>query len=183
MKALEVSQPIDTVRSHWSDAEHVAKFFPAVKEIHPIGSDRWLWSADIGGITKRWMTAVERRQDRVEWRPTDGTDNRGRVLFEETDKGTRVKLDLAFDDSVWSSKVHRTKAKRGWRVRQSLESYRSFVREGEGFAGGFRHEPQRIELQQMTRPELYELATEHGIRGRSKMRKADLVEALLAETG
>lgn len=181
MQTVVIDKPMETVRSHWTDAETLAKFFPAVTEITPFSDTRWLWKAEIGGITKRWMTSVERQSSTIRWEPTDGSDNRGVVELEETDDGVEVRVDLEFDESIWSSKVHRSDAKDGWRARQSLEAYEDFVTEGEVRDDGFRHEPKRIELEHMTRSELYEMASERKIRGRSKMRKSQLIEALLPE--
>lgn len=179
MKTLEISQPIETVRDHWGKAENLKKFFPSITEIRTFSETNWLWSAEIGGITKRWMTAVITTENSIEWKPTDGSENAGRVVFEETDEGTKIKLDLDFDDSIWTSDVHRSKNQKGWRTRQSLEAYEAFVDDGEIREDGFRLEPERIELEGMTRPELYEMASERNLAGRSKMRKSELIEALL----
>ncbi|HEX3098111.1 MAG TPA: SRPBCC family protein [Usitatibacter sp.] len=100
-RTLRVDASPEEVFAYWRDLEHFPRWMSHVREVRPLGGDRYHWSVDgPAGVPVEWdseLTGVRENRE-LAWRTVEGStvDHRGRVRFSPEDDGTRVHVELHY---------------------------------------------------------------------------------------
>lgn len=149
-ESTEVEAPISEVYRRWTDFARFPDFMTNVREVRPIGGDRYHWSARIFGIKQDWDSEVTEREpnQRVSWRSTNGAYNAGTVSFSELSP-TRTEVRARLEYTPPAGQVGRSLDKLTQttqrQVKEDLQNFRKTVAGGrathtewearEGFGG------------------------------------------------
>jgi uncharacterized membrane protein len=100
-KMMRVDAPVEQVYAYWRNLENFPRWMSHVREVRPLGGDRWHWSVDgPAGFPVEWdselLNVAENRE--MTWRSVAGSqvDHTGRVRFEPEGRGTRVHVQLRY---------------------------------------------------------------------------------------
>lgn len=98
-ESTEINAPITDVYRWWSEFTRFPQFMRNVREVRPIGPDRYHWIARIFGIKQEWDAEVTEREPsrRIAWRSINGPYNAGTVsLSELSPNRTEVRARLEY---------------------------------------------------------------------------------------
>ncbi len=194
IEETDVQVPVRTAYDQWTQFEDFPLFMDHITDVSQIDATHVHFEAKILGLTRAWDAEITEQtpDQRVAWTATDGTQNSGVITFHPlTDDTTRIVLQMEMDPSGFVEFV----ADRGGfvrdRAKQDLRDFKDFVEQRGRATGAYRetitrdpdHDAQRHreQLEELTHEELYALAQEDDLRGRSSMSREDLVEALAPE--
>ncbi|HEY3065343.1 MAG TPA: SRPBCC family protein [Methylomirabilota bacterium] len=98
-ESITVSAPPERVFDAWSRFEDFPRFMPAVRDVRPIGGDRWHWVvAGPAGAPVEFDTVVTRRDPPrvIGWTTVEGAlvEHGGAARFRPTGDGTRVEVTM-----------------------------------------------------------------------------------------
>jgi uncharacterized membrane protein len=195
-----VDLPVRTVYDQWTQFEEFPEFMGHVDEVRQLDDAHLRWRASIYGVTREWDAEVTEQvpDRRIAWRAVDGTQNAGQVAFEPVDKEhTKVTLALVVDPHGVGERLATATGIVEDRAESDLKDFKRFIEDRERQTGGWRgriEDGERLDaratstrasasarsddLETVTRDELYRRAQAKGIKGRSKLTKAQLVKAL-----
>lgn len=149
-ESTEVEAPISEVYRRWTDFARFPDFMTNVREVRPIGGDRYHWSARIFGIKQDWDAEVTEREPnrRVSWRSTNGAYNTGTVSFSElspTRTEVRARLEYTPPAGQMGRSLDKLTQTTRRQVKEDLQNFRKVVAGGraqhaewesrEGFGG------------------------------------------------
>ena len=100
-RTIPVDAPTEEVFAYWRDLEHFPMWMSHVREVRPLGGDRYHWSVDgPAGATVEWDSEITgvRENRELSWRTVEGStvDHSGRVRFFPEGDGTRVRVELHY---------------------------------------------------------------------------------------
>ncbi|HEY7832921.1 MAG TPA: SRPBCC family protein [Ktedonobacterales bacterium] len=136
-ESTEVEAPIGEVYRRWTDFAHFPEFMSNVKEVRPIGGDRYHWAASIFGTKQEWDADVTEREPnrRVSWRSTNGAYNAGTVSFAELSP-SRTEVRARMEYTPPAGQVGRTLDKLTQTTRRQVkEDLHNFRRVASGERG------------------------------------------------
>jgi uncharacterized protein YndB with AHSA1/START domain len=106
--SIEVNVPVQRVYNQWTQFEEFPRFMEGVDEVRQVGPNRLFWKAKIGGKEKQWEAEITEQvpNERIAWQSTDGTPNRGAVIFDALDVSrTRVTLTMEYEPEGFVEKA------------------------------------------------------------------------------
>ena len=97
-RTIEVDVPLQTAYDQWTQFEDFPRFMGGVEKIEQLDDKRTHWVTKIGGVSREFdaEVLVQRPDQGVSWRSTDGPTHAGRVTFAPID-ATRTEVTLAMD--------------------------------------------------------------------------------------
>jgi uncharacterized membrane protein len=100
-RTIHIEAPAEEVFAYWRDLEHFPMWMSHVREVRPLGGDRYHWSVDgPAGAPVEWDSEVTgvRENRELSWRTVEGSavDHGGRVRFFPEGDGTRVHVELHY---------------------------------------------------------------------------------------
>ncbi|MGJ7441788.1 SRPBCC family protein [Aquipuribacter sp. MA13-6] len=95
---IEVDVPLQTAYDQWTQFEDFPRFMSGVETITQLDDRRTHWVMKIAGVSREFdaEVLVQRPDQGVSWRSTDGPTHAGRVTFVRLDD-TRTEVTLAMD--------------------------------------------------------------------------------------
>ncbi len=195
MHTVIVDQPLNATYAQWTSFERFPEFMDDVESVTQLDDTTLLWTVHSAGATREWRAAItEQRLDEViAWESDDGSGHSGRVEFKGLDDNkTEVTLEMTFEPHSLTDRVATAVGYVDRHVKKSLEAFRDYAETRNGPVAGYEKRvrtggqvrpidaraDRTDHLVDLTVPELYELAQSRNIKGRSNMRKAELVDAL-----
>ncbi len=138
---IEVDVPLQTAYDQWTQFEDFPQFMGGVESITQLDDKRTHWVTKIGGVSREFDAdvLVQRPDQGVSWRSTDGTAHAGRVSF--TSLGdTRTEVTLAMD---WEPEGLVEKAGDALgvveaRAKKDLVNFKTFIEERGTATGSWR---------------------------------------------
>lgn len=139
-ESAEVQAPISEVYRRWTDFSHFPVFMSNVKEVKPIGGDRYHWTARIFGIKQEWDAEVTERepQRRVSWRSLTGPYNAGTVNLTELPNGrteVRVRMEYTPPAGQLGQKLDQMTQTTKREVKEDLENFKRYASGEHAFTG------------------------------------------------
>ncbi len=190
---VTVHQPVEVVHEEWLRTSSWSRFMDDVEAVSRLSEDLLLWTVKRAGVLRQWRATITEHVpgESLAWATTSEIGHDGRVTFRPVGEGsTEVSLAMRFQPEHVTDELTDETAYLDRRVERTLEDFRRYLGQrlmatgqldGEIDADG-RIRPPRITdpeaLADMTVDELYEMAREIDLEGRSSMRKAELVDAL-----
>lgn len=98
-QTLTVQVPPAVAYQHWIRFESFPRFMELVREVRPLGPERFSWRMEVAGFSKTWeMILTEHTPNRsLAWRGVGSTPISGHVLLEPLGtSATRVTLALNY---------------------------------------------------------------------------------------
>jgi len=146
-ESVEVKVPVRTAYNQWTQFEDFPQFMDGVESVTQLDDDRLHWVAQIGGRTKTWDSQITRQvpDQEIDWLGFGDPDNRGRLVFEESDGGTKTRVTLALDYDPHGA-VEGVADKLGFvrrRVERDMQSFKEFLEARGRETGGWRGEIHR----------------------------------------
>lgn len=102
-KAINVNAPVDEVFELWSHPENFPKFMAHLKEVRPIGDNRYHWVAEgPAGSTIEWDAEITQfvPNEVIAWKSDEGATvaNAGIIRFQPNEQGgTRIDIKLHYN--------------------------------------------------------------------------------------
>jgi uncharacterized membrane protein len=103
VNAVRIGKPRGELYAFWRDPTNLASFMENVREVRPLGDDRWEWTiAAPGGFSVALRTEVveERPDELIAWRtlPDSQVEAEGRVVFRDAPggRGSIVEATVAY---------------------------------------------------------------------------------------
>lgn len=95
---IEVDVPLQTAYDQWTQFEDFPRFMGGVERIDQLDDRRTHWVMKIAGVSREFdaEVLVQRPDQGVSWRSTDGPTHAGRVTFVPLGD-TRTEVTLAMD--------------------------------------------------------------------------------------
>lgn len=95
---IEVDVPLQTAYDQWTQFEDFPRFMGGVERIDQLDERRTHWVMKIAGVSREFdaEVLVQRPDQGVSWRSTDGPTHAGRVTFVPLGD-TRTEVTLAMD--------------------------------------------------------------------------------------
>lgn len=95
---IEVDVPLQTAYDQWTQFEEFPRFMGGVEQVTQLDEKRTRWVTSIGGVSREFEAEVlvQRPDQGVSWRSTDGPTHAGRVTFVPLDD-SRTEVTLAMD--------------------------------------------------------------------------------------
>jgi uncharacterized membrane protein len=100
-KTIVVDAPVAQVWAYWRDLANLPQWMSHVREVRPIGGDRWHWVVDgPAGLPVEWdseLLHVEENRE-MTWHSVGDSDvgNVGRIRFEPEGDGTRIHVQMRY---------------------------------------------------------------------------------------
>jgi len=95
----DVAVPIDKAYRAWTDFEKFPNFMHRVQSVEKSGNDELQWEEKIWFSKRQWKGKIteRRKNDRIAWKTTSGTQHSGVVSFHSLDENlTRVMVTVDF---------------------------------------------------------------------------------------
>jgi uncharacterized membrane protein len=188
---IDVEVPVRTVYNQWTQFEDFPLFMDHVSEVQQEDDRHVRFRANIVGVSREWEAEITEQtpDQRVAWTSVDGTENSGVVTFHPlNDNETRVVLQLEMDPHGILEHVADKGGFVSDRAKKDLRDFKSFIEQRGHETGEFRdtirrepdHDARRAResYEEMSKDELYAIAQEREIDGRTSMTKPELIEAL-----
>ena len=123
-----VAAPADIVYRRWTDFSHFPEFMAQVREIRPVGADRYHWVADVLGAPQEWDAAVTDREinRRVAWRSLNGDHQTMTITLTPLDAEQTellVRAEYAVPESQADHAVDRLRQQGQSQLREDLERF------------------------------------------------------------
>lgn len=98
-KSIVVDAPVHEVFSMWSSFDNFPEFMSHVDDVTILEADRSHWRGTVGGVDEEWDARTTRmEEDRaIGWESTSGFKNKGEILFDPVDSGTKITVHLEYD--------------------------------------------------------------------------------------
>ena len=100
-KTIVVDAPVGEVYSYWRNLGNLPMWMSHVREVRPIGDNRWHWVVDgPAGVPVEWNSELLNVEENREmtWHTVGNPDvgSVGRVRFEAADQGTRIHVQMRY---------------------------------------------------------------------------------------
>jgi uncharacterized membrane protein len=98
----DVAVPVDKAYRAWTDFEKFPQFMHRVRSVEKSGNDELQWEEKIWFSKRQWKGKIteRRKNDRIAWKTTNGTQHAGVVSFHKLDDNlTRVMVTVDFHPS------------------------------------------------------------------------------------
>jgi uncharacterized membrane protein len=141
-KSLTVDVPVRTAYNQWTQFETFPAFMEGVEEVRQLDDTRLHWKAEIAGVTREWDAEIvdQTPDERITWRATDGTTNKGTVSFRPEASGTEVTLRMEFEPDCIVEKAGDVLQIVQTRVGGDLERFKDFIEARGAESGAWRGE-------------------------------------------
>jgi uncharacterized membrane protein len=141
-KSIDVRVPVSTAYGQWTQFEKFPEFMGGVVSVRQLDDTHVHWVAEVSGERHEWDAEIVRQvpDNLIEWRSTGGLENNGRVEFEPTDEGTRVKVLMEYDPEGAKESIGALFGLDGAQVEEDLERFKELVEDREVPTGAWRGE-------------------------------------------
>ena len=142
-RTIEVDVPLQTAYDQWTQFEDFPRFMGGVEQITQLDDRRTHWVTKIGGVAREFdaEVLVQRPDQGISWRSTDGTAHAGRVTFSPlSDSRTEVTLAMDWEPEGLLEKAGDALGIVEARVKKDLSSFKSFIEERGTATGAWRGE-------------------------------------------
>jgi uncharacterized membrane protein len=128
-ESTEINAPITDVYRWWSEFTRFPQFMSNVREVRPIGPDRYHWIARIFGIKQEWDAEVTEREPsrRIAWRSINGPYNAGTVSLSELSPNrteVRVRLEYTPPGGQAGQKLDKLTQTTRREIREDLQNFK-----------------------------------------------------------
>jgi hypothetical protein len=207
-RSITVDLPVRAVYNQWTQFEEFPEFMTHVERVTQLDDTHLHWQAKVLGAHREWVAEITEQvpDRRIAWKAQEGNEHDGThggaVTFHRLDDDhTKVMLQLDVDPEGLVERVGAATGVVESRAAKDLETFKSFMEDRGGETSAWRGEVdpgptphvqgspmsptdrnvrKTGAYEEWSKDELYQRATELGIKGRSKMTKADLINALRA---
>ena len=141
-KAIDVEVPVHTAYGQWTQFESFPRFMEGVESVKQLDDKHLHWKAEIGGVTREWDAEIvdQTPDQQITWRSTDGTENKGTVLFSPAEEGTHVTLRIDYNPEGFAEKTGELLNIVDRRVQGDLERFKDFIERRGSQTGEWRGE-------------------------------------------
>ena len=141
-KSITVDVPVRTVYDQWTQFEEFPRFMGGVESVKQLDDKRLHWCAEILGKKKEWDAEITRQvpDTEIDWIGLGEADNRGRLVFEPTDRGTKVTMKLDYDPEGAVEEIGDKLGIVRRRVEGDMERFKEFLEARGRETGGWRGE-------------------------------------------
>jgi uncharacterized membrane protein len=104
----DVAVPVDKAYEAWIKFDEYPKFMHRVLSVEKKGQDKVSWQEKIWFSKRQWEGRIteRRKNDRIVWKTTSGTNHRGIVSFHKLDDNlTRVMVEMEFEPTGMIEKM------------------------------------------------------------------------------
>src|SRR3954454_9305916 len=104
----DVAVPVETAYQEWQNFDDFPKFMHRVLNVRREGDDKVRWQEKIWFSKRDWEGRIteRRKNDRIAWKTTSGTQHHGVVTFHRLDDNlTRVMVDMEFEPTGMIEKM------------------------------------------------------------------------------
>jgi uncharacterized membrane protein len=104
----DVAVPVDKAYEAWIKFDQYPKFMHRVLSVEQKGQDRVSWQEKIWFSKRQWEGRIteRRKNDRIVWKTTSGTNHKGIVSFHKLDENlTRVMVEMEFEPTGMLEKM------------------------------------------------------------------------------
>ena len=140
-KSIEVDVPLQTAYDQWTQFEDFPQFMGGVESVTQLDDKRTHWVTKIGGVSREFDAdiLVQRPDQGVSWRSTDGTAHAGRVTFTPLgDSRTEVTLAMDWEPEGLVEKAGDALGIVEARAKKDLENFKTFIEERGTATGSWR---------------------------------------------
>ena len=137
-RSIEVDVPLQTAYDQWTQFEDFPQFMGAVQRVEQLDGSRTHWVTRINGVTREFdaEVLVQRPDQGVSWRSTDGTTHAGRVTFAPLgDHRTEVTLAMDWEPEGLVEKAGDVLGLVEGQAQKDLDGFKEFI-EARGTATG-----------------------------------------------
>jgi uncharacterized membrane protein len=130
VETIDVDVPVRTAYDQWTQFEEFPLFMDGVEKVEQIDDTHIAWTADVGGIQKRWIAEIteQKPDDRIAWHAVEGAKNAGVVTFHRlSDNQTRVTLQLDVEPEGPVEKVGDALGFVARRAKGDMERFKKFI--------------------------------------------------------
>jgi uncharacterized membrane protein len=100
---IAINREAGDLYTAWHDFTSLPRFMRYIKEIRPVGADRWHWVADLpmaGSLEWDAIVTADEPNERIAWRSAEGSDidTEGEVRFRRhpAGRGTDVEVHMSY---------------------------------------------------------------------------------------
>lgn len=189
---IDVDVPVRTAYDQWTQFEDFPLFMDHIVEAEQLDETHVRFKASIVGLKREWEAEITEQtpDQRIAWTAVDGTHTSGVVTFHPlSDRHTRVVLQIEMDADGLLEHVADKGGFVSDRAKKDLAAFKDFIEQRGRATGTYRGEtsrdPHRSErgararYEDKSKDELYEIAKDRDLDGRSSMKKDELVEELV----
>jgi uncharacterized membrane protein len=104
----DVAVPVDKAYETWIKFDEYPKFMHRVLSVEQKGQDKISWQEKIWFSKRQWEGRIteRRKNDRIVWKTTNGTNHKGIVSFHKLDDNlTRVMVEMEFEPTGMIEKM------------------------------------------------------------------------------
>jgi uncharacterized membrane protein len=140
--SIKVDAPLNVTYNQWTQFEEFPRFMEGVESVTQIDDRRLHWVAQVAGKRQEWDAEITRQvpDQEINWMGLGDPDNRGRLVFQPVDGGTKVTMTL---DYAPEGTVETIGDKLGLvrrRIQGDMERFKEFLEARGRETGGWRGE-------------------------------------------
>jgi uncharacterized membrane protein len=147
--SIEVEAPVQATYNQWTQFEDFPRFMEGVESVTQLDDTHVHWVAELAGKKKEWDAEITRQvpDTEIDWIGLGEADNRGRLVFEPTDRGTKVTMKLDYDPEGAVEEIGDKLGIVRRRVEGDMERFKEFLEARGRETGGWRGEVQGGDVQ------------------------------------
>jgi uncharacterized membrane protein len=140
--SIEVEAPLRATYNQWTQFEDFPRFMEGVESVTQLDDNRVHWVADVAGTRKEWDAEITRQipDQEINWIGLGDANNRGRIVFEPADGGTKVTMMLDYEPEGAVEQIGDKLGVVRRRIKGDMERFKEFLEARGRETGGWRGE-------------------------------------------
>jgi uncharacterized membrane protein len=145
--SIEVDAPLRATYNQWTQFEDFPQFMEGVESVTQLDDTHVHWVATVAGRKKEWDAEITRQvpDSEIDWIGLGDADNRGRLLFEPTNGGTKITMMLDYEPEGAVEEIGDRLGLVKRRVKGDMDRFKEFLEARGRETGGWRGEVNRGE--------------------------------------